>query len=395
LNDLDPDALDALSVVSELFEVAYPNREKIQSQLRPCSGRVRLADNQTTVGVHERFRTLVSFTIRGTGEVVSGVVDFWVLDMPGPGSISAIIGLPDIVRTYLRVFQHMLEDAAEMAQEGLFLGHLEDLATEIHLLRSMSLDELKESYPDVQSSWSRPMDEIAPEELETEEPCSFTGPLYYLSKPYDEIREEYFGMFDKHIAPEWRFHPRLLELLNSEKARLVFTPEDWHGINGIELDFDFDENMPKVHRERARPINPKLRAPLEAEFKRMSTYMYVVSDSPIACPLVVAPKATFPFIRICGDYVWVNKWIKVGQYYIPLVMKEMEKAAGAKYYLDIDLTNAFHQVPLAEHTSNMLSVMTPWGLKRPKFMPEGIAPASGILQRTVMSLFFLISKIGS
>jgi len=237
LNDLDPDALDALSVVSELFEVAYPghrgecpvitqgelqlprpategvppdfvvldkilfdsgamqasyiskewieqNREKIQSQLRPGSGRVRLADNQTTVGVHERFRTLVSFTIRGTGEVVSGVVDFWVLDMPGPGSISAIIGLPDIVKTYLSVFQHMLEDAAEMAKEGLYLGSVEDLATEVHLLRSMSLEELRETYPDVQDTWSRPMDEIAPEELETEEPCSFTGPLYYLSKPY-------------------------------------------------------------------------------------------------------------------------------------------------------------------------------------------------------------------
>ena len=54
----------------------------------------------------------------------------------------------------------------------------------------------------------------------------------------------------------------------------------------------------------------------------------------------------------------------------------------------MDLTNAFHQTRLALHNSNMLSVMTPWELKWPKFMPEGIAPASGILQRTVMELFF-------
>ena len=304
LMDVDADTLDALAVVSELFEVAYPghmgecpvitqgelqlaqcqvieprdtlvvvdkilfdsgamqasyiskdwieeHRHLIQGQLRPCAGRVKLADNKTIVGVNERFRTLVSFTVRGTGEVVSGMVDFWVLAMPGPGSISAIIGLPDIVKTFLRVFQHMLEDAAEMAQEGLYLGHMEDVATEIHLLRSMTLDELRETYPDVQDSWSRPMDEIAPEELETEEACSFTGPLYYLSKPYEEVREEYFSMFDKHIAPEWRHHPRLVELLNSEKARLVFTPEAWHGINGIELDFDFADDMPTVHRNRS------------------------------------------------------------------------------------------------------------------------------------------------
>jgi hypothetical protein len=122
----------------------------ICSRLRPCSGRVKLADNSTIIGVNERFRTMVSFTIRGSGEVVTGVVDFWVMDMPGPGSISAIIGLPDIVKTYLSVFQHMLEDAAEMTREGLYLGSVEDLATEVHLLRSMTLEELREMYPDVQ-----------------------------------------------------------------------------------------------------------------------------------------------------------------------------------------------------------------------------------------------------
>ena len=113
--------------------------------------------------------------------------------------------------------------------------------------------------------------------------------------------------------------------------------------------------------------------------ERMFTYMYDDSDSPIAVPLVVAPKATAPFIRICGDYVWTNKFIVSGCYFIPHI----------QFFHEMNLTNAFHQGPLAEHTSNMLSVMTPWGLKRPKFMPEGIAPsASGILQRTVMSLFF-------
>ena len=49
--------------------------------------------------------------------------------------------------------------------------------------------------------------------------------------------------------------------------------------------------------------------------------------------------------------------------------------AGYKFFHEMNLTNAFHQIPLAFHTSNILSVMTPWGLKRPKFMPGGIAPA--------------------
>ena len=41
----------------------------------------------------------------------------------------------------------------------------------------MGMDELKDLYPDLVDTWSQPLDEIAPEEIETPDPCSFTGPL--------------------------------------------------------------------------------------------------------------------------------------------------------------------------------------------------------------------------
>ena len=115
--------------------------------------------------------------------------------------------------------------------------------------------------------------------------------------------------------------------------------------------------------------------------------MYTNSDSPIASPLVIAAKGTAPFIRMCGDYRWVNKYIRVGNYYIPHVMKELCKASDFLYFIDIDLTNAFHQIILGLRTSMNLSVATPWGMKRSRFLPERVAPASGILQRMVSSIF--------
>ena len=117
LDDMDPDHLDVLELVSECFKVQYPgqcgkcpvitdgsvqlvdsfvdienvlfdsgamqasyiskrwvdeNRDQIGKRLRPCRGRVRMADNQTVVDVHERFRTMVSFTM-STGQVVCGL----------------------------------------------------------------------------------------------------------------------------------------------------------------------------------------------------------------------------------------------------------------------------------------------------------------------------------
>jgi hypothetical protein len=44
------------------------------------------------------------------------------------------------------------------------------------------------------------------------------------------------------------------------------------------------------------------------------------------------------------------------------------------------MTNSFHQIPIDDFSSILLSVSTSWGFFRPKFLPEGVGPASGIFQ---------------
>ena len=123
------------------------------------------------------------------------------------------------------------------------------------------------------------------------------------------------------------------------------------------------------------------------EFQRLRQFYYIPSTSPIASCLVIAPKATAPFIRFCGDYVFLNKYIVIGHYPIPDVVRSLAKLATFVIYLDFDLVNAFHQILLGHITSAMLSIQTPWGQFQPKFMPEGIAPASFKLQSTVADVF--------
>ena len=119
----------------------------------------------------------------------------------------------------------------------------------------------------------------------------------------------------------------------------------------------------------------------------MRTYFYETSTSPIASPLVIAPKATAPFIRLCGDYRPVNPYVSVPQEPIPHVQQAIAKAAGFTIFVDLDMTNSFHQIPIDFPSSNLLSVSTPWGLFRPKFLPEGVGPASGILESIVRKVF--------
>jgi len=120
---------------------------------------------------------------------------------------------------------------------------------------------------------------------------------------------------------------------------------------------------------------------------RMCQYMFLPSDSPIASPLVIAPKATDPFIRICGDYRPVNPYLQIPRETIPIVKNELAKLTHSKFFVDLDMTNSFHQIPLSDQASNLLSVSTPWGLYRPRFMPEGVGPASMVLQSIVREIF--------
>ena len=93
------------------------------------------------------------------------------------------------------------------------------------------------------------------------------------------------------------------------------------------------------------------------EFQRLMIYMYEPSDSPIASCLVIAPKATAPFIRFCGDYVEINKYIVIGQYPIPNVsavafptsIKSMQSFLGAGLFFITDFVTHFSSLTAPLH----------------------------------------------
>jgi hypothetical protein len=189
-----------------------------------------------------------------------------------------------------------------------------------------------------------------------------------------------------HVHSEFLASTPLLDLLHTKGVR-VFVPQNWRGIKAPPIELQWKEGMPTSLKPRARSINPKIFESAKVELNRLRQYFYAPSDSPIASCLVIATKATSPFIRICGDYVEVNKYVVIPQVPIPNVQQELEKMLNFTVFVDLDWVNSFHQFRLADKTSSLLSVQTPWGLFRPKFMPEGVGPASGILQNAARELF--------
>lgn len=191
--------------------------------------------------------------------------------------------------------------------------------------------------------WSMPLDDVAPEEYFTPDPTSFPDDiLTYLSTSPEEARATYITDLETHVTPAIREAcPAIMDLLTSSLALDVFVPTTWTGIDMPPYHLEIKPGLPDHIKPRSRPVREALFKDAKAEFDRMRTYFYVPSNSPIASPLVVAPKATAPFIRHCGDYRQINPYIHIPQEPIPHVQQSIAKAAGWKVFVDLDMTNSF------------------------------------------------------
>jgi hypothetical protein len=280
-----------------------------------------------------------------------------------------IIGLPAILRYFTSLLVSMIYGSLYQNVER---------HSDLHLIND-----------DLVQPWSDPSSSEAPEDANTPIPCSFPTVLHFMELSYNEAVKEYLGLIPSQVSPDFLKGTAkpLLHLLQTLGTK-VFVPSNWEGLKGIPpIHLELSSGAPTQHRPKARPISPKLWENASKELQRLQGYMYRPSISPIASPIVVAPKATAPFIRICGDYTWLNTYLLSLNYPIPHVQQQLEKICSFKIFLDLDMTNSFHQIPITPETSAMLSVVTPLGQFEPIFLPEGIPPASQILQRTVIEIF--------
>lgn len=345
------------------------HEDLLKPYARAVDKKVRLGDGETTKDIKLTVTMKLRFhDPKNSDPGVLGIEEHVIVMDVFDTSHDIIIGLPVLSTT---LYDYFL----------LVLRHSRDLQYEKKLYNSLSIIEPG----DLVKPFAFRADE-APEDLNTPLPGHYQDALYFLSVPYDERVKDYRSLFDSHIDPEFAQNTKVLELLET-KGMQVFIASNWNGINGIpEIEYQF-RDPPVRMTARARTINPRLAEHARAELERLQTYLLVPSTSGVVSPIVVAPKATAPFIRICGDFTGINRYIIMPHVPIPNVKHSLEKISKFKIFLDVDVTNAFHQFKLGEYTSNMLSIITPFGTFRPLFMLEGTSPSTGILHSTMCDIF--------
>jgi len=389
---LDTGALHGSYIDVDLVE---ENRRILKPFIVPVRVRVKLGDGKAFVDVTEAVKLPIVCRV-SSGRRYAKSITMHVM----PLNSDAIIGLPHLLGAFSGLFQEQLRYASkvvEVADDGA-AKHLgsdgnkfeidlpskgQELFNAIFKEKLLKRLEWAEGEP----PWAKEADpEPVPEEAESEEEQASS--LNFLSGTRDEALEKYRQLLKSNIVPNMQRNEDFMTYMDNE-ALEVFVPTEWKGIKGLEpIDLTFSDDMPKERYVRARPVHPTKLEAVRAELARLGKYLYVKSPkSSIVSPIVVAKKATAPFIRIAIDYRWVNQYILQEQTHIPIILHEIERLKGFKVFTDADMTNSFHQLPLSEQTSLKLSIISQDGVLRPLFLPEGCKPASGILHRTISDIF--------
>ena len=172
-----------------------------------------------------------------------------------------------------------------------------------------------------------------------------------------EQMDTFLGLLESHIDPDLAKATSILQFMHNEGI-IVFTNlrRNWDGIQGIDLvHIEFTDSLPARLKPATRKIPPSILEVAKKEFDRLFTYFLVPSTSP------VASKATPPYVRICGDFRIINKFIITNHGLLPDVQLNIDRISNYSIFADIDLKNGFHQLRVTEQTSRMLSIVTPWG----------------------------------
>ena len=112
-----------------------------------------------------------------------------------------------------------------------------------------------------------------------------------------------------------------------------------------------------------------------------------VEFSEWASPIVAVLKADKKSVRICGDFKQtVNPASKLDTYPIPKIEDLFAKLSGGQSFTTLDLSRAYHQLPLDEESKQYVVINTQKGLFRYKRLPYGVSSAPAIFQRTMENL---------
>ena len=181
---------DSGAIQSNYIDEQFVNNNIVHLKpfLQPLKHSVKVGDNKTQLELSYIITIRVSF-IDSTLISHEATINCSLMPMPGT---TLVIGLPTILFHFFDLFTDLLRQAQK---------------TIIHTKKQTeplsSHSQLNLSTSSLINTRTLPQDIIASEDTETPQPCSFTGPLHYLGKPYLEAVQQYKDLISTHVSSQF------------------------------------------------------------------------------------------------------------------------------------------------------------------------------------------------
>ena len=139
-------------------------------------------------------------------------------------------------------------------------------------------------------------------------------------------------------------------------------------------------------RERVRPLAGEKLEFVKLEIDSLlQSGVIRRSSSPWASPIHVVAKDNGKY-RLCGDYRRLNAATIHDSYPMPLISEVFNHFPTAKIFSTLDLTKAYHQIPVFKDDIQKTAIITPLGLFEYLRMPFGLRNASQTFQRHIHNI---------
>ena len=159
-------------------------------------------------------------------------------------------------------------------------------------------------------------------------------------------------------------------------------------LKGHEITIHVDQNVtPRYCKARSVPYS--MRALVDKQLDHLVSQGVIepIQYAEWAAPIVPVLKSDKQSVRICGDFkLTVNRASKLDCYPIPKIEDLLAKLAGGKTFSQLDLSQAYQQLPLDQKSKSYVVINTQRGLFRYNRLPYGVSSAPGIFQRTMENI---------